>query len=89
MLTKGDLLFIRSFKERGYSISRTARILKLNRKAVAQCWGPVKNSENLEDYFLWTRCFYCGLEFPHPKFLPEFQCPKCKTLSCWRRSWYE
>jgi hypothetical protein len=89
MLTEGDVVAIRAFKKGGYSISRTARALGLNRKAVACCWGPAKNSTNLEDYFLWVPCTVCGLEFPHPKFLASFECPRCKNQLNWNDCWYK
>jgi hypothetical protein len=87
MLTKIDVENIRSLKEKGYSRRRTARELGLNPKTVGRYWPESVKSHRLEDYFFWQCCDACGIEYPHPKFLPIWHCPGCRkqvsSVKCW------
>ena len=89
MLTKIDIENIRSLKEKGYSRRRTARELGFNPKTVGRYWGDSPKSRRLDNNFSWDRCDKCGIEYPRPKFLPTWQCPKCKKQTSWNGCWYE
>jgi hypothetical protein len=88
MLTKIDIKNIQELKKKGYSRRRTARELGLNPKTVARYWGESVRSHRFEDYFSWSSCNTCGVEYPCPKFLPTWQCPGCKKQVSWKDCWY-
>lgn len=88
MLTKSDVARINFLKQHGVSQRDTALLLRLDPKMVARYWGAPVKRRRLADCFSWTRCSRCRVVYPGPKFLPSWQCPRCKKATNWKGCWY-
>ena len=91
MLTEDDIQQIQELKGRGYAKARVAKTLSLSRATVSKYWGGrgervslTELKEWFEECFTWATCGNCGVMAWAPKFLPEWKCPGCRSLRCWR-----
>ncbi len=85
-------------KKRRYSQGKVAKELAISRSTVARYWHlDEKAAEGKEPpkqpgydlFFKISKCRFCGLVYPKPKFLPSWPCPRCKKRDTWPGCWYE